>query len=67
MELSLRCVLGVLLSAIFAVLAFWLGSKVWTGLGVLLLVPAILIGFFIGFFWVEVKFLLRLLLGSLLE
>lgn len=67
MEIGLRLVLGLMFATAFAAGAWWLGSHVWVGAAALLGIAAFPLGFLVGFFWVEVKFLLRLLIGSLFD
>jgi hypothetical protein len=67
MEVSLRLFLGLMFACGLSAVAWWVGSYVWVGLAILVAVLAFPIGFVLGFFWLEVKFLLRLLLGSLFD
>jgi len=67
MEIGMRCFLGFVFAFVLASVAWWIGSHVWVGVAVVVAILAFPVGFLIGFFWLEVKFLLRLFFGSLLD
>ncbi len=67
MEVALRAFLGLMFAIGFASFGFWLGSQVHAGIGLIIALILIPIGFLIGFFWVEVKFVMKLILGSMFE
>ena len=60
MELGARALLGLLFAFVFAGLAWQVGSHVWAGLSFIIALIAWPIGFVIGFFWLEVKFMIQL-------
>lgn len=62
MELGMRTFLGFLFALVLSSGAGYLGSEVWVGLGVILAILTFPFAFLIGFFWLEVKFALQLLL-----
>ncbi|MBL9130258.1 MAG: hypothetical protein JNG86_03610 [Verrucomicrobiaceae bacterium] len=62
METGVRLALGLLFACLFAAAAWWAGCHVWVGAGFILAVAAFPPGFLVGFFWLEVKFLLHLIL-----
>lgn len=66
METGMRAFLGILFALFFASTAGGLAGQVWVGLGVIFAIGAFPIGFLIGFFWLEVKFALQLLLRCIL-
>ncbi len=70
MELSMRVIHGgvftVLAGMLAGMLALGLASHLWAGMGLLLCVILCPLGFLVGFFWLEVKFFLRLLLSLVL-
>ena len=67
MEVSLRLFLGLMFACGLSAVAWWVGSHVWVGVAIVVAVLVFPIGFVLGFFWLEVKFLLRLFLGSLFD
>ena len=64
MAFGLRFFYGLIFSLLFADVGWWIGSHVWVGIALVIGVVAFPLGFLIGFFWLEVKFMIRLLLGS---
>ncbi|MES2507429.1 MAG: hypothetical protein V4599_12040 [Verrucomicrobiota bacterium] len=66
MELSVRIIHGILFAFLLGSLGMWAGNHLWLGLGLLLFIAASPVGFVIGFFWLEVRFFLRLLLSFFL-
>jgi hypothetical protein len=62
MALGIRVLHGIFFACLICGLAWWLGSQVWVGIGALLSILASPLGFLIGFFWPEVKLLLRVIL-----
>lgn len=64
-EIGVRLLLGVLFAGVLSVAAWGLGSQLWVGLGIAAVIPALLVGFVAGFFWPEIRFLLRLMLKAL--
>jgi hypothetical protein len=67
MEVGMRFFLGFLFASIFASAAWWLGSQLWVGIGVLLSVLVFPVGFAVGFFWLEVKFFLQLVFRMFID
>ncbi len=67
MEIGGRSLIGLLFSFLFLSIGYWAGAQVWTGLGVMLSIAGIFIGFPIGFFWIEIKFLMKLTLKSIFD
>ena len=67
MELGLRLFLGVLFAFLLSGSAWSIGSHVWVGVAIVVALFAFPIGFLVGFFWLEVKFMLRLFFGSLMD
>ena len=67
MEVGMRTLLGLIFTAAFGTFGFWLGSQLHAGVGIIVSLLLLPIGFLLGFFWVEVKFLIRLILGSILD
>lgn len=63
MEVSMRLFLGFVFAFMLSGFAWWVGSHVWVGVAILVALLAFPVGFLIGFFWLEVKFVVRLLLG----
>jgi hypothetical protein len=63
MEFGLRCLFGIFFAVLFCAGAYSIGAYVWSGLGFVLALVATPVGFVVGFFWVEVKFLIGLILG----
>lgn len=66
MELSMRVIHGGVFTVLAGMLALGLASHLWAGMGLLLCVILCPPGFLVGFFWLEVKFFLRLLLSLVL-
>lgn len=62
MEIGIRCLFGVLFTVFFSAFFYWLGSHAWSGIGIVLGIVSAPFGFIAGFFWMEIKFLLRLLI-----
>jgi len=67
MEIGFRTILGVLFSTFFASLGYGVGAQIHPALGILIAAMLIPIAFLLGFFWVEVKFWIRLILKALIE
>ncbi len=63
MEYGMRLFLGGLFAVVFSSFAWGLGGQIWVGVGVLCAIVVFPIGFAVGFFWPEVKMLLRLMAG----
>ena len=63
-EWVIRCFLGLLFAFIFASVGYALGSYVWVGLGLLIVLFTAPIGFLVGFFWLEIKLLLQFIFGA---
>ena len=63
MELSMRLLFGCAFTVLAGILALGLASQLWAGIGLLLCLIFCPLGFLVGFFWLEVKFFLRLLLS----
>jgi hypothetical protein len=61
MEMYIRLFLGFLFAFLFSGIAWGIGNYVWVGLAVICVLVAFPIGFLVGFFWLEVKFILRLI------
>ena len=66
-ELSFRLILAVVFAFFFTITGYGLGSEVWTGLGFFAAVVSFPIGFVIGFFFHEIRFLVRLIFGSFFQ
>lgn len=64
MELAIRLCFGIGFAFLFSSLAWWVGSGVWIGVAAIAAAITFPIGFLIGFFWLEVKYLVRLILGT---
>lgn len=62
MEFGARALLGLLFAFVFAGLAWQVGSHVGVGLSLIIALIAWPIGFVIGFFWLEIKLVLQILL-----
>jgi len=67
MELGVRLLLGFLFAFLLSGGAWWIGSQIWVGVAIVIVLPAFPIGFLVGFFWLEVRFMLHLLIGSLMD
>jgi hypothetical protein len=67
MEFGMRLFLGFLFAFLLSGIAWWIGSHVWVGVAIVITLLAFPIGFLVGFFWLEVKFMLRLFFGSLID
>ncbi len=63
MEFVTRLILGGVFVTILCPIAYGLGSWIWVGIGWSLSLVSVPFGFLLGFFWVEVKPLLKLALG----
>lgn len=66
MELSMRVLHGCVFTVLAGMLALGLASHLWAVMGLLLCLILCPLGFLVGFFWLEVKFFLRLLLSLVL-
>lgn len=62
MEMGMRIFLGFFFAIVLSSGAGYLGSEVWVGIGVILAILTFPFAFLIGFFWLEVKFALQLLI-----
>ncbi|WP_050030279.1 hypothetical protein [Verrucomicrobium sp. BvORR034] len=62
MELGMRAFLGFFFAIVLSSGAGYLGGEVWVGVGVILAILTFPFAFLIGFFWLEVKFALQLLI-----
>ena len=67
MELGMRVFLGFVLAFWLSGFAWWIGSQVWVGVAIVIALLAFPVGFLIGFFWLELRFLLRLFLRSFFD
>ena len=63
MEFVTRLILGGVFVVILCPIAYGLGSWIWVGIGWALALGSVPFGFLLGFFWAEVKTLLKLALG----
>ncbi|MEZ5300220.1 MAG: hypothetical protein R3F11_06075 [Verrucomicrobiales bacterium] len=66
MEIGLRVMLGIFFASLAAGFGWWLGNHIWVGVALVLSMAALLPGFLTGFFWLEVKFALKLCLRFLI-
>ncbi|MEM9420079.1 MAG: hypothetical protein AAGA25_13650 [Planctomycetota bacterium] len=57
-ELGVRVILGLIFAFLLGGAAWAIGTYVWIGISIVLAIPAALIGFTAGFFWVEIKLLI---------
>ena len=60
-ELGIRLTLAVGFSIGFAILTYTIGASVWSGLGMLLALCSLPLGFIYGFFLHEINFCLRMI------
>ncbi len=67
MELGMRLFLGVMFGLMLSGVAWWIGSLIWVGFAILVSFVTFPVGFVIGFFWLEVKFALRFLIGAMFD
>jgi hypothetical protein len=67
MEFGMRLCLGFVFAFLLSGIASWTGSYVWDGVAVAIALLVFPVGFLVGFFWLEVKFLFWLILRSLIE
>ncbi len=67
MEFGLRCFLGFFLGICFCALSWQLGKELGSFLGFAAALIALPIGFVTGFFWLEIKFLLRLIFRAFID
>ena len=61
-ELGVRFLLGILFMLFFGGLGLLIGSEIWVGVGIVLMLILAAIGFLMGFFWNEIKLLISLLI-----
>lgn len=62
MELSIRSLLGGIFALIFAGIGYTVGTTVWAGIGIMLAIVAMPMGFIFGFFVQEIILLFKLLI-----
>lgn len=67
MDFSVRVMLGFVFAFGISSASMWLGSQIWIGLGLLFFISAFPFGFLLGYFWLEVKFFLSLLVRLVLS
>jgi len=65
MEFGMRAIFGLVFAGFFAMAGWWLGGHIWVGVSIVFACSAFPVGFLIGFFWMEVKLLLKLFLGGI--
>lgn len=61
MEIGMRCLIGFIFCVILCPGAFALGNSLHGSLGIIMAFITIPFAFIFGFFWIEIKFAIRLL------
>jgi hypothetical protein len=61
-ELGIRFLLGILFMLFLGGLGLAVGTQIWGGIGIILMLTLSPIGFLVGFFWNEIKLLISFLI-----
>ena len=64
-EFGLRSIVGIMAAVFLAGTAWAIGAYIWVGLSIALSIPAAVVGFIIGFFFVEIRLLFRVLIAMM--